>query len=111
MGYKIRSKGRLMNTLKLLTDQAVGEENCHKQDGLGFESYAKVLGDAALGVQGQFTIGIFGKWGEGKTSLMRLVKRYIENNSNDDISTVWCDAWMFDQEEHPVFANNCNNFK
>ena len=55
--------------LKLLSDTALGETSEEKTDGLGFEAYATVLADAALGTEGPLTIGIFGEWGTGKTSL------------------------------------------
>lgn len=93
-----------MNKLKLLTDQAIGEGKTQKDDGLGFETYAKVLGNAALETPGPFTIGIFGEWGSGKTSLMMMTKEQLLNlaPNKDEIITVWFNAWQFEQEEHPV---------
>jgi len=65
--YIVRHK--LMVNLNLLTDQALGEGTSESFDGLGFETYASVLADAARGNPGPFTIGVFGEWGTGKTSL------------------------------------------
>jgi hypothetical protein len=86
--------------LKLVPDQAIGEVNCLRLDGLGFGSYAEVLAGAALDTRGPFTIGVFGEWGTGKTSLMRLVEH--ELSSHDNVVTVWFNAWRYEQEEHPV---------
>ncbi len=89
-----------MGKLKLLSDQAIGEHDNSKTDGLGFHTYAKVLGDAAAGTTGPFTIGVFGEWGSGKTSLLRLTQKHLEENNN--IITIWFNAWRFEQEDHPI---------
>lgn len=79
---------------------AIDEDNNSRSDGLGFETYARVLGNAALGTQGPFTIGIFGEWGTGKTSLMRLMQSNLKKNKN--VITVWFNAWRYEKEEHPI---------
>ncbi len=89
-----------MTILKLLSDQAIADGDDKKQDGLGFETYSRVLGNAALGTSGPFTIGIFGEWGTGKISLMRLTQKYIAENAN--VVTVWFNAWRYEKEEHPI---------
>jgi KAP family P-loop domain/TIR domain len=86
--------------LKLIPDQAIGEVNCSRGDGLGFGSYAEVLANAAIDTRGPFTIGVFGEWGTGKTSLMRLVEGKLSGREN--IATVWFNAWRYEQEEHPI---------
>ena len=60
--------------LELLNDLALKEEGNSRADGLEFTKYATVLANAALETPGPFTIGIFGEWGVGKTSLMRIVQ-------------------------------------
>lgn len=89
-----------MTELTLLTDDALGEGNDPELDGLGFSVYSKVLGDAAIGTPGPFTIGIFGEWGTGKTSLMRLTQSYLNNHKH--VITVWFNAWRYEKEEHPI---------
>lgn len=94
-----------MTNMKLLTDQALGDGTELDCDGLGFSTYADVLADAALGTPGPFTIGVFGEWGTGKTSLMRMVKDNLDKrdkNKNEKILTIWFDAWKFEKEEHPI---------
>lgn len=86
--------------LKLINDQAIGEINSLKQDGLGFDAYSKILGKAAIGTSGPFTIGIFGEWGTGKTSLMKLTKKFLDTENK--ITTVWFNAWKYEKEEHPI---------
>ncbi len=89
-----------MSSFKLLNDLAIEEEQNSRVDGLGFQTYAQVLGNAALGTQGPFTIGIFGEWGTGKTSLMHLMQSYLNKDKN--VVTVWFNAWRYEKEEHPI---------
>jgi KAP family P-loop domain len=94
---KLGKKGS--QPLRLLTDQPVAEGADTRFDGLGFDVYAQVLADASRGTPGPFTIGIFGEWGNGKTSLMRLIQRKL---TSDDILCVWFNAWQYEKEEHPI---------
>lgn len=91
-----------MSSFSLLSDQALGEGTDVFYDGLGFNTYANVLASAAINTPGPFTIGIFGEWGTGKTSLMRLVEKDLSDTSGDEIITVWFNAWRYEQEEHPI---------
>ena len=46
-----------------------------EEDCLGFDSYVSTLADICLREDiAPLTLGIFGSWGSGKTSLMRMVK-------------------------------------
>jgi hypothetical protein len=89
-----------MSQLPLLTDQALGEGTDQSLDGLGFATYARVLADAAAFTPGPFTIGVFGEWGTGKTSLMRLIESNLQ--AKEEVITVWFNAWRYEQEEHPI---------
>ena len=89
-----------MKILRLMNDQAIGESDEKKEDGLGFENYAKILSESVLGTKGPFTIGIFGEWGTGKTSLMRMIEKDLDEN--EDVLCVWFNAWRYEKEDHPV---------
>jgi hypothetical protein len=87
--------------LRLIADQALGEAaQSHHSDGLGFDAYARVLAQAALDTPGPFTIGVFGEWGTGKTSLMHLIQAALADEPN--VVTVWFNAWRYEKEEHPI---------
>jgi hypothetical protein len=45
---------------------------------------------------------VYGKWGEGKTSVLRQAKSLIAT-ARPDAVTVWFNAWQYDHEEHPLF--------
>jgi len=87
-------------TLRLIADQAIGETHTRQSDGLGFNTYARVLAQSALDTSGPFTIGVFGEWGTGKTSLMRLIVSHLADKPN--VITVWFNAWRYEKEEHPI---------
>ncbi|WRH66206.1 MAG: P-loop NTPase fold protein [Planktothrix sp. GU0601_MAG3] len=50
--------------------------------------------------EGAFTIGIFGSWGSGKTSLMARMKGDFEKlaTQNQKYKTVWFNAWKYDDK-------------
>jgi len=87
--------------LQLLTDLPINEPGSSAKDGLNFEEYATVLSRVAENTSGPFTIGIFGDWGTGKTSLMRLIEEKLI--SKDKIIPVWFNAWRYEKEDEPLF--------
>lgn len=88
--------------IHLLSDNPI-EATDPSRDGLDFHIYADVLARAALGTPGPFTIGVFGDWGTGKTSLMQMVKGKLDGMHTDPkVVTVWFNAWRFEQEQHPI---------
>lgn len=101
-----------MRRLKLLSDQPLGEHSIHEKervDGLDFKPYVETLSQAIIDTYGPFTIGIFGDWGTGKTSLMRLIYERIDFAMDEgiikkdkQIIPIWFNAWRFEKEEHLV---------
>ena len=45
------------------------------------------------------TIGLFGAWGSGKTSLMSMVKAEIDRLGLVSYRTTWFNAWKYDRED------------
>ncbi|HMR99973.1 MAG TPA: SUMF1/EgtB/PvdO family nonheme iron enzyme [Anaerolineales bacterium] len=66
-----------------------------ERDALDFTPYVETLADIIQTGNTPLTIGVFGGWGSGKTSLMRMVK----NQLPDDFTIAWFDAWKYDKEE------------
>lgn len=64
-------------------------------DALDFTPYVETLADIIQTGNTPLTIGVFGTWGSGKTSLMKMVKK----NLPDDFTVAWFDAWKYDKEE------------
>ncbi|MFZ0548350.1 MAG: P-loop NTPase fold protein, partial [Candidatus Promineifilaceae bacterium] len=45
------------------------------------------------------TVGVFGTWGSGKTSLMRMLRDEVESDKKYAFRTVWFTAWKYDQQD------------
>lgn len=91
--------------LTLLADQPISGDPNERTDGLGFNAYARVLAKAAADTPGPFTIGVFGEWGTGKTSLMKLIEKNLKDTSikgKKPVIVVWFNAWRYESEEHPI---------
>ncbi|MBI2951789.1 hypothetical protein HYY27_06840, partial [bacterium] len=69
-------------------------------DRLGFEDYRRTLVEVILRADTPITVGVFGAWGSGKTSLMRMVQADLEREEAGKAraKTVWFDAWKYDKE-------------
>jgi tRNA A37 threonylcarbamoyladenosine biosynthesis protein TsaE len=83
---------------------------------LNFKLYAKELGKIAVkattGNEGSFTVGIFGSWGSGKTTLMRCIEQKLKNFQEEfktdefeahlhnfdatKFKTIWFNPWKYD---------------
>ena len=79
----------------LLTDSAT------KEDGLKRGHYVSALARITSQSETPLVVGVFGEWGTGKTSLMRMIDAEL---SHSGIRTVWFDAWRHQQDETPVVA-------
>jgi len=89
---KAKDKFALLGDVPVLESQ--------RGDLLKFSSYARVLARAAIETKDSITIGVFGQWGTGKTSLMRLIKDEVANE--DTAAPVWFNAWQYEKEEHLI---------
>jgi hypothetical protein len=73
------------------------------EDCLGFSSYVESLAEVCLEPDiAPLTIGIFGSWGSGKTSLMQMLRRRIDEQPSKDgakVVTLWFNAWRYEGRE------------
>ena len=78
----------------ILTDQPA------TADALDFQPYIDSLTELIVDetTSTPLTIGVFGQWGSGKTTLMRLVRAQVARESTR-YRTVWFNAWKYDREE------------
>ena len=76
-------------------------KNCLDEDLFGWAPIVSRISDI-IKLQSQdnhscFTIGIYGKWGEGKTSLMNMVCKNLEGDKNLEI--ICFNPWLFKDQE------------
>lgn len=72
-------------------------DNPASQDTLGFGQMATVLHTVIRETPYRpFAIGIFGEWGSGKSTLMKLIQTSLQR---DGVKTVWFNAWKYDAKE------------
>ena len=101
-------------TSHFLSDEPILESE--RTDHLEFEHTAGVLARAALYTDSPITIGVFGNWGSGKTSLMRLMRKIVDCEGQGDNAAVavWFNAWQYEREEHlivPLIATIARDIK
>lgn len=73
------------------------DDNPTTDDQLGFGETAGVLFDVITGASNlPLTVGVFGGWGSGKTSLMKMAEKRLVDKS---IKTVWFNAWKYNGKE------------
>jgi hypothetical protein len=80
--------------IKIIVDEPTEE------DALDFQRYSQNLAGIIRETNpAQFAVGIFGKWGTGKTSLMKMIRKDLDADK-DKILTVWFDAWRYEREKY-----------
>ncbi len=80
----------------MLTDNEVKKQS---EDSLQFKTLSDALVAVVLHSQTPLTVGVFGEWGSGKTSLMRLTENELTGKEGSIVKSVWFNAWKFDKAQ------------
>ena len=95
----------LIENFILLSDLPLGEKsaggNPLEEDRLAFAPTARILARAALYAAGPLCIGIYGPWGSGKSSLLRLIQAVLEAAPEKPVC-VRFNAWKKDREKNLI---------
>src|SRR5215212_2165794 len=69
-----------------------------ERDALGYEDYCDALVSVVEGSTSEtpLTVGVFGDWGIGKTTLLRFMKKELDKG---EAQTLWVDVWQLANEE------------
>ena len=68
-------------------------------DSLHFEPYLQTLSHLICNSQTPLTIGIYGTWGSGKTSLMKMLKKEFDDKHSEHCHTIWFNAWKYNHQD------------
>ena len=83
------------SNIRILTDAL--EEN----PSLDFDNYARTISKLIRNSEPRFTIGIYGEWGTGKSTLMNKIMNQLQTQESDQqkIIPIWFNAWRYEREE------------
>ncbi len=78
-----------------------------EKDQLNFNIASKKLSKIINSLETPSCFGLYGMWGSGKTSLMNLTKKYIDNDpaTSSKNATVFFEAWKYEYAEVPITFN------
>lgn len=70
------------------------------QDFLNFDDFGPALEEILRDAQTPLTVGLFGAWGSGKTSLLSMLREKLDNSDpRRQIRTVCFTAWKYDRQD------------
>jgi len=69
------------------------------RDDLRFSDFRPALLNILMKARTPLTIGVFGPWGSGKTSLLRMLKKDVEGKGLHSVRPIWFTAWKYDRHE------------
>jgi len=91
------SKSENTNTkkIKFFSDQPIAADK--EQDiRFGHLDIVDNLKKIILNCPSPFTIGLFGKWGSGKTTILNALRKKMQDNNKDNIAVVSFDVWKYE---------------
>ena len=95
----------MKNILFIRDDEIDLEEN----DLLGTKKIAEALEKIILNVETPFSIGLYGGWGTGKSSIINTLKKKFKENSN--VKFFVYDAWKYSKDSfRRTFLLNLSSF-
>ncbi|MBI5033871.1 MAG: hypothetical protein HZB51_25410 [Chloroflexi bacterium] len=70
------------------------------QDRFDFRDHARMLAERAIKIGAPLTIGIFGAWGSGKSSLMELIKDELPQETEEGgcVQQIWINVWQLSSQ-------------
>ncbi|APT76058.1 hypothetical protein LN42_06440 [Marinitoga sp. 1137] len=81
--------------IKYIPDKEINLEN---RDLLGTKIYVDILSEIIETADTPFTIGLFGSWGVGKSSIIKTLQEKFEKDKNSEISIFIYDAWKYSND-------------
>ena len=93
---------KVITVKRPLQPQTILIDNVEKKPTHDFNSLGRTIANIIKNSNPHFTIGIYGEWGTGKTTLMKAIEKHLlENNifeKKQTILPVWYNAWKHERE-------------
>jgi len=87
-----------------LKPQAILIDDVEETPTHDFDSLSKTISNIIKNSTPHFTIGIYGEWGTGKTTLMKSIEKNLSNaniqDSDQSFLPIWFNAWKYEREEN-----------
>ncbi len=87
-----------------LKPQAILIDDVEETPTHDFGSLSKTISNIMRNSTPHFTIGIYGEWGTGKTTLMKSIARNLvsddDQNKEQVFLPIWFNAWKYEREEN-----------
>lgn len=85
--------------VEIPSDEPITKE---EEDLLNRRSFVEnVVNLIETNIKSPYSIGIYGDWGSGKTSIMKLIKEKIKKL--DNCRVIWFDAWEYENETSMIY--------
>lgn len=99
------------NAKKSIGQHTLFTDNPADEPTADFDTYAKTISNFVRYSDPHFTVGIYGDWGTGKTTLMKKIRQQLDWTKDEEdhnvkyskdkkIITIWFNAWRYEREEH-----------
>lgn len=88
----------MTESVKSVTE--IGADSPTTNDLLGFQRFVEPIAARIANASDKgtpLTIGVYGEWGSGKTSFLKMVDESLQKQ---DIYPIWFNAWKYDQEDN-----------
>lgn len=79
---------------KLLSDEPLKGDELNKIE-FGHQYIAEVIADIVQKADSPFTIGLFSRWGTGKSTIINIIRGKLKDKK---VETVTFDAWKYEQD-------------
>lgn len=104
-GYKdIISEEKSKTRTSPLQSQAILIDDIEAFPTHAFDSLSGAISNIIRNSTPHFTIGIYGEWGTGKTTLMKSIEKNLTGENpqkkNQTFLPIWFNAWKYEREEN-----------
>jgi hypothetical protein len=91
-----KQKWQNMSEIMYIPDKEV---NLLELDLLGSLVYVETIQKIIENCETPYTIGLFGSWGSGKSSIIKTIKENLNNDKSKKVKVFYYDAWKYSKDD------------